>query len=339
MSPKDKENQNSKEDEIDSLITIEETDHNDDETNDTGNKTTRSQALAIKGKQDLDLSDPFYKYMEEVSRYPILSLDEEREAAEHYREHGDKESAQKLVLSNLRLVVKIAMEYRSAYYNLLDLIQEGNMGLMRAVQKYDLERGVRFTSYAAWWVRAFILKYILDNFRLVKVGTTQAQKKLFFNLMKEKEKIESMGIIATPKLISEKLNVKEREVIEMQKRMGAKEMELDAPRKGFEGAMNMDFLESNDSEGADEKVEKNELKEILLNNLGEFTKSLNEKEQRIFSERLFSEVPKTLQEIADEYGITRERIRQIEARLIKNMKKFFTEKGMDIDVDAPIKKD
>ena len=171
--------------------------------------------------------------MLEVSQYPILTPEEEREVAIHFKEHGDKESAQKLVLSNLRLVVKIAMEYRSAYYNTLDLIQEGNLGLMRAVQKYDVERGVRFTSYSAWWVRAFILKFILDNFKLVKIGTTQAQKKLFYNLMKEKDKIEKMGITPTAKMISENLDVKEAEVVEMQKRLGSRDMELDAPRKGL----------------------------------------------------------------------------------------------------------
>lgn len=287
---------------------------------------------AIKAaSEDLIPLDPLKRYFLEVSQYPILTPEEEKEVAEHYRDHQDKESAQKLVASNLRLVVKIAMEYRSAFYNTLDLIQEGNLGLMRAVQKFDIERGVRFTSYAAWWVRAFILKYILDNFRLVKIGTTQAQKKLFFNLMKEKERIEQMGFNATPQLISKNLDVKEKEVIEMQKRMGARELELDAPRAGFEGALNMDFISDNDADQTEEGVEQKELKEILLKHLDEFTHGLNEKEQKIFSERLFSEVPKTLQEIADSYGITRERIRQIESRLIKKMRSFFSEKGLNVE--------
>ncbi|OVE80985.1 hypothetical protein BVY03_04825 [bacterium K02(2017)] len=289
---------------------------------------------AVTKTSELIPTDPLNRYMIEVSQYPILTAEEEKEVAEHYREHEDKESAQKLVLSNLRLVVKIAIEYRSSFYNVLDLIQEGNLGLMRAVQKFDLDRGVRFTSYAAWWVRAYILKYILDNFRLVKVGTTQAQKKLFFNLVKEKEKIEKMGIIPTAKIISENLDVKEREVVEMQKRLGSREVELDAPRKNFEGALNMDFIADKDEQiDAADQAETNQLKGILLKHLDEFTGSLNEKEQTIFAQRLFSELPKTLQEIANQYGITRERIRQIEARVIKKMRGFFGEKGLSVEMN------
>jgi len=304
------------------------------------NKKSKSKDLVVvkketlpvvKKSEDLIPTDPLKRYMIEVSRYPIMTAEEEKEVAEHYREHEDKESAQKLVLSNLRLVVKIAMEYRSAYYNTLDLVQEGNMGLMRAVQKYDLDRGVRFTSYAAWWVRAFILKFILDNFRLVKVGTTQAQKKLFFNLMKEKEKIERMGIEPTAKVISERLDVKEKEVVEMQKRLGSREVELDAPKKNFDGALNMDFLAVDENDSADNQAESNQLKGILLKNLDEFTATLNEKEGEVFSKRLFSELPQTLQEIADQYGISRERIRQIEAKVIEKMRKFFAEKGLSVD--------
>ncbi|MBF0106645.1 MAG: RNA polymerase factor sigma-32 [Deltaproteobacteria bacterium] len=289
----------------------------------------------VKSRADLIPTDPLNRYLIEVSRYPILSPEEEKEIAEHYQKHQDKESAQKLVLANLRLVVKIAIEYRSAYYNILDLIQEGNLGLLRAVQKYDVDRGVRFTSYAAWWVRAYILKFILDNFRLVRIGTTQAQKKLFFNLIQEKEKIEKMGIAATSEMISKKLDVKEHEVIEMQKRLGNREMELDAPRKNFEGALNMDFISTEDKK-ADEQVETSELKEILLTNLKEFTASLSEKERNIFSKRLFNEVPKTLQEIADQYGITRERIRQIENRVITKMRTYFATKGLTLEIEKKI---
>lgn len=275
--------------------------------------------------------DPLKQYLSEISRYNILTPEEEKEIAEHYRDHQDKESAQKLILSNLRLVVKIAMEYKAAYKNLMDLIQEGNMGLMRAVDKYDLEKNVRFSSYASWWIRAFILKFIIDNFRLVKVGTTQAQKKLFFNLMKEKEKVEKLGFKATPKLLSERLGVKEKEVKEMEVRMGAREFELDAPKANFDNARHMDFLEDKDKP-VDEQAEANELQDLLLDNLKEFTETLNEKEKKIFSERLFTEMPKTLQEIANDYGISRERIRQIENRMIKKMREFFKEKGLDVNI-------
>jgi RNA polymerase sigma-32 factor len=299
-------------------------------------KKKASSLPAVKKTKALSIQDPLQQYMSEVSRYPILTPEEEVEVAKHYEEHEDKESAQKLVLSNLRLVVKIAIEYRSAYYNSLDLIQEGNLGLMRAVQKFDVERGVRFSSYAVWWIRAYILKHILDNFRLVKVGTTQAQKKLFFNLMKEKEKIEKMGIQATPKLISERLDVKEKEVVEMQKRLGSRELELDAPRAHFEGALNMDFLQDEEPM-ADDHAEQKQLQGIMIKNLDEFVHGLNEKETEVFQTRLYSEIPKTLQEIADQYGITRERIRQIESKVIKKMRGFFKEKGLDVQLDPGAK--
>jgi RNA polymerase sigma-32 factor len=299
-------------------------------------KTDKAVFLPVVKTESLPArQDPLQRYFSEVSRYPILSLEEEEKAARHYIEHQDTKSAQALVLSNLRLVVKISLEYRSAYSNLLDLIQEGNMGLMRAVQKFDPDRGVRFASYAAWWVRAYILKYILDNYRMVKIGTTQAQKKLFFNLIKEKERMEREGFIPTAKKLSERLDVKEREVQEMQMRMGSRDMELDAPKGNFEGAINMDFLASGADESAEDKAESDELKERLLSNLESFTSGLKEKEKKIFHDRLYTEIPKTLQEIADDYGITRERVRQIEERLVGKMRTFFKEKGLDVSVKAP----
>lgn len=283
--------------------------------------------------------DPLQQYMSEVARYPLLSPEEEGRIARHYKEYKDKQSAQALVLANLRLVVKIAMEYRSAYVGLLDLIQEGNVGLMRAVEKYDVDKKVRFSSYASWWIRAYILKFIIDNFRLVKIGTTQAQKKLFFNLMKEKEKMEKLGFRPTPALLAERLDVKEQEIKHMEIRMRAREMELDAPRSkdNAESARHIDFLESQDPD-VEEALEKSELQDMLLKHLEEFTSQLKFKEKKIFYDRLFSEVPKTLQEIANDYGISRERIRQIEARLVEKMRKFFKEKGMDMDIDINKKK-
>lgn len=276
--------------------------------------------------------DPLQRYMKEVSRYPLLTQEEEETVAKHYREHHDRESAQRLVLSNLRLVVKIAMEYRSAFTNILDLIQEGNLGLIRAVDKYDVDKNVRFSSYAAWWVRAYILKHLIDNFRLVKIGTTQAQKKLFFNLMREKEQMEQLGFTATPKLLAEKLNVREDEVREMEIRMGSRETELDAPKPNYEGARHIDFMSSG-APDVEEKIEQGELKDILIKNLDNFTTGLKDKEKKIFTERLFAEVPKTLQEIADEYKITRERIRQIEERVVDKMRRYFADKGIEIGVN------
>ena len=273
-----------------------------------------------------------HQYLMEVSRFPVMSREEEAEVARHYFEHHDPESAKKLVVSNLRLVVKIALEYSRAFHNILDLIQEGNIGLLRAVKKYDPSKGARFSYYAAWWIRAYILKFIVDNFRLVRLGTTQAQKKLFYNLMKEKRKIESMGFSPDSKLLSEKLNVKEKEVIEMEQRMGASDMSLDAPSPHYEGKLNIDMFASGETP-ADQQVMDEELKNQLFSNLEEFVVTLKDKEKKIFRERLYAEVPKTLQDIADEYGITRERIRQLEERVVLKLKTFFKDKGFEVDLN------
>lgn len=274
--------------------------------------------------------DPLHQYLMEVNKFPLLTREEEMELAKHYLEHQDKESAQKLVVSNLRLVVKIALEYSRAFHNILDLIQEGNIGLLRAVKKYDPNKGAKFSYYAAWWIRAFILKYILDNFRLVKIGTTQAQKKLFYNLVKEKQKIEAMGFSPKSNLISDKLEVKEKDVIEMEQRMGSRDMSLDAPTPGYDGKLNIDLF-STDETPVDQKVEDDELKSKLFANLNEFVLTLKDKEKKIFRERLYAEVPKTLQEIADEYGITRERIRQLEERVVEKLQIFFKDKGFEVE--------
>lgn len=293
---------------------------------------SESRALVPKSGRTLPiLRDPLQQYLSEVSQFPVLSREDEAKIAKHYTQFHDKESAQTLVVSNLRLVVKIALEYSQAFHNILDLIQEGNMGLMRAVTKYDASKGTRFSYYAAWWIRAFILKYIIDNFRLVKVGTTQAQKKLFYNLMKEKQKMEAMGFAPKTKLLSEKLDVKEKDIVEMDQRMSRRDMSLDAPSPGADDKINMDYFASKDL-SAEVQVEEAQLKRKLFENLDEFIVSLNEKEKKIFLDRLYAEVPKTLQEIADEYGITRERIRQLEERTVKKLRQFFSQKGFDIDV-------
>ncbi|HEX7704515.1 MAG TPA: sigma-70 family RNA polymerase sigma factor, partial [Kofleriaceae bacterium] len=156
--------------------------------------------------------DPLSTYMSETRRYPLLTPDEERSLAIKLVEHSDTSAARKLIEANLRLVVKIAYEYRRAHRNLLDLVQEGNIGLIQAVGKFDPYRGVKLSSYAAFWIRAYILKFILNNWRLVKIGTTQAQRKLFFNLRKEQEKLLSQGFEAAPKLLAEKLDVSEQDV-------------------------------------------------------------------------------------------------------------------------------
>lgn len=286
-----------------------------------------------RSSREIAVIDPLTRYIQEVQSYPMLSLDEEQELARRYHEKGDIEAAKRLVATHLRLVVRIAFEYRSAYQNTLDLIQEGNIGLLHAVRHFESDKGARLSTYASWWIRSYILKYILDNFRLIKIGTTKAQKKLFFNLMREKERIEALGFEATPQELSRKLGVSEAQVAEMERRLSTPERALEAPiRRGDGGreALLKDFLPI-DETPVDERIAEGETKDILKEKFAAFAKKLGDRDRKIFEERLLAELPLTLQEIADEYGITKERVRQIEARLIERLKQFFKESGIEMD--------
>jgi RNA polymerase sigma-32 factor len=272
----------------------------------------------------ISTTDPLRRYFEEVRRYPLLDPQEEMRLAILLRDTGDMQAAKALVSANLRLVVKIALEYKNFYSNLLDLIQEGNIGLMKAVSKFDPTKGARLGYYASWWIRSYILKYLLDNFRLVKVGTTQAQKKLFYHLMREKERLEAQGLLAGPKLLAEKLNVREKDVIEMEQRLSGRgaEMSLDAPVEKEGGSTSHMDLLVDSQENADEQLGRHQLLNLLKERLPEFQKQLNDRELKILQERLLKEDPKTLQEVADQYGLTRERARQIEAKVISKLGDF-----------------
>ena len=229
-------------------------------------------------------------------------------------------------MANLRLVVKIALEYKNAYKNVMDLIQEGNIGLMKAVSKYDPAKGAKLSYYASWWIRSYILKFILDNFRLVKIGTTQEQKKLFYNLMREKQRLMSMGINPDVKLLSENLGVSEKAVIEMDHRLGThgQEVSLDKPLDDS-GHQTLGDLIGDDEENPEAMLADLQNLEILQNNLGDFVKGLKPRDQEIFKKRLLSEVPESLQSIADQYGVSRERIRQVEERLIEQLKIYMSD--------------
>jgi RNA polymerase sigma-32 factor len=280
-----------------------------------------------KALASLPVSDPLKRYLLEVQRHPLLSPEEELRLALRLQNSGDLEAAKQLVSANLRLVVKIAFEYRSLYANVLDLIQEGNIGLMKAVSKYDPAKGARLGYYSSWWIRSYILKYLLDNFRLIKVGTTQAQKKLFYHLLKEKSRIEAQGLVAGPKLLAEKLNVREKDVIEMEHRLSGHgaEFSIDTPRSQGSGdseGPNYSDLLRDTAEAADHQLEREQLLQILFRRLPAFEKTLNPKETRLLHDRILAQDPKTLQEVADTYGLTRERARQIEARLIQKLRAF-----------------
>ncbi|MGB5695257.1 MAG: RNA polymerase factor sigma-32 [Polyangiales bacterium] len=267
--------------------------------------------------------DPLGAYMRDVQRYPLLSKEEEHELAVRFFEEDDLEAAKRLVTSNLRLVVKIAYDYRQAYKNILDLVQEGNIGLMQAVKKYDPYKGVKLSSYAAWWVRAYILRYILNNHRLVKVGTTQAQRKLFFNLQKEKAKLSALGIEPTAEVIAERLNVPERDVVSMDMRLAAGDASLDAPVGTSEGR-SVARVELLPSEGvrADDTLADAEVGDKFSKKIHEFGERLEGKERQIFEDRLIAEDPKTLQTLGEEFGVSRERVRQIEKRLLQKLKTY-----------------
>jgi RNA polymerase sigma-32 factor len=290
-----------------------------------------------RGRSSLARRDPMAAYMQEVRRYPLLTPEEEKELAVRLVEHGDSAAARRLIEANLRLVVKIAYEYRRAHKNLLDLVQEGNIGLIQAVGKFDPYRGVKLSSYAAFWIRAYILKFILNNWRLVKIGTTQAQRKLFFNLRKEREKLEQLGFTPTSALLAEKLDVSEKEIIEMERRLAAPEASLDAPLGGpdDDGARTrLDFLPSEDDR-PDRAVAQNEFANLLRGKLEEFAQTLQGREQTIFRERWLTDEPLTLQEIGDRYQVSRERARQLEKRMLDRLKKYLeAELGSAVDIDA-----
>ena len=267
--------------------------------------------------------DPLQRYLTEIRRYPLLTLEEEHDLAVRYKEHGDIEAAYRLVTGNLRLVVMFARRYERAVHNLLDLIQEGSIGLMEAVRNFDPYRGVRFPSYAVWWVRAYIIRYLMNNWRMVKLGTTQAQRKLFFNLQREKERLEAEGFFPAPKLIAQQLGVKEEEVVEMEQRMSARDLSLDTPIDSEEedGSSLIDFIADKQT-NAEETVAVAEYRALIREKMVAFAQTLKGKEDVIFRTRLLAEEPVTLQEIGDQYGISRERIRQLESRLKKKLKDF-----------------
>jgi RNA polymerase sigma-32 factor len=274
--------------------------------------------------------DPLGRYLAEIRRFPILSREEENEIARRYHKYRDPNDAYKLVTANLRLVVKIANEFARASRNLLDLIQEGNVGLMEAVKNFDPYRGIRFPSYAVWWVRAYIYRYLINNWRLVKIGTTQAQRKLFFNLRKETDRLEAEGFTAQPKLLAQRMGVKESEVVEMQERMGQNEVSLDAPLgPGDDTRMGEAIPDAGSN--PEETTSRLEWRNFAHDKIEQFAATLKDKEVEIFRTRLLAEDPPTLQEIGARFGISRERVRQIESRLKGRLKEFLKEQAAEID--------
>ncbi|MCG3172889.1 MAG: RNA polymerase sigma factor RpoH [Myxococcota bacterium] len=266
-------------------------------------------------------TDPLTVYLQEISQYPLLSLEEEQRLTQRYFENQDPALAYRLVTANLRLVVKIAMEYSRAKHQIMDLIQEGNVGLMQAVRKFDPFRGNRLPSYAQWWIRAYILRYLLSNFRLVKLGTTEAQRKLFFNLNKERERLIAEGFDPSPKLLAERLQVEERDVVEMRQRMGEGEVSMSTPLNPNSRTSVGDTLESS-GVSPEDKAARDDLQELLQRKMSAFGATLKGRDAIIWRERLMTDEPKTLKDLGEEFGITRERARQLEARIKARLRAY-----------------
>ena len=266
------------------------------------------------------------QYLREISRYRLLSSEETERLAFMVHEQADPMAGRQLITANLRLVVKVVMDFQKYWMNnFLDLIQEGNVGLARAVTKFDPNRGVKFSSYAGYWIRAYILKFIMDNCRLVKIGTSQAQRKLFYTLNKEKKKLEAQGIEAENSVLSERLNVRESEVESMGQRLDFNEVSLESPGV-VDGEVTQKMLLTALGPGVEEQVADQEFAAWFRAELEAFRLTINDRERAILDERLLSDEPKTLVSIASRFGVSRERIRQIEGGLIDRLKVLLRQK-------------
>ncbi|MDR2799754.1 MAG: RNA polymerase factor sigma-32 [Desulfovibrio sp.] len=263
--------------------------------------------------------DSLHTYLREIHRFPLLNPDEETTLARKVRDTGDPDAAFRLVSSHLRLVVRIAMDFQRRWMqNVLDLIQEGNVGLVKAVSKFDPEKGIKFSYYAAFWIKAYILKFIMDNWRMVKIGTTQTQRKLFYNLNRERQQLTAQGFEPDSSTLAERLNVSEEQVIEMEQRLDASDTSLDA-KVGDEnagGATRMDYLPAL-GPGIEEILADREIAHLVRERLKSLLPRLSSKEKYVLYNRLLTDEPATLREIGDFFHITRERVRQIEARLLQ----------------------
>jgi RNA polymerase sigma-32 factor len=274
--------------------------------------------------------DPLKRYLYEISKLGPLSREEEHDLAVLYQRTGDRDAAYRLVTSNLKLVVKIAMIYHKVYRNLMDLIQEGNIGLLQALKRFDPSRGTRLPTYAAWWIKAYILKFLLDNARMVKIGTTNERRKILMNLNREKRELEARGITPTAQLLAENLGVDEQEILDVQQGMAGPDVSLDAPLGSEDTDLRyIDSLHQME-ESVDDKIAHGEFREMLESKFAEFEQGLSERDRLILKQRLIAEEPETLQQIADRYGISREAVRIAEKKLIARLKKYMTDTFHDV---------
>jgi len=274
-------------------------------------------------------SDPFRRYLGEVRKYPALSREEEQALARSYRDTGDREALFRLVTSNLMQVVRVALSFRRAARNLLDLVQEGNLGLLAAIERFDPELGVRLPTYAAWWIRAYIVKFLLDNVRLVRVGTTNARRKLLRNLRQEKARLEAEGFEVGPKMLADHFNVSEEDVMDVERALHSQDVSLDAPMGDAEDRTRGDFM-ADPGPTVEEDVARRELQGKVKEAIDRFRHGLSDRERAILDDRLLSEDPVTLQVIGDRFGTTREAVRQAEVRLMARLREHLTAEIGDV---------
>ncbi|MDX1707843.1 MAG: RNA polymerase factor sigma-32 [Desulfobacterales bacterium] len=292
-----------------------------------GDRSSENAGHASAGQhlkvESITKTDAFQRYLIGISKYRLISREEERVLFERLLRDNDQQAAQTLVTSNLRLVVKIAMDYSSVWMqNLLDLIQEGNLGLIKAVEKFDPDKNVKFSYYAAFWIKAYIIKHLMDNWRLVKIGTTQAQRKLFFKLKSEKQKLKDDGFEPSAELISQRLGVPKKDVVEMDQRINGWDVSLDAPLTEDSDTARIEFLKTPSATMEDE-ISRKELEAILRQRISEFRKEMDSRELHIFNNRIYAEDPQTLSEIGKLFGISRERVRQIQKGIIAKLQDSF----------------
>ncbi len=263
-------------------------------------------------------------YLVQINKFPLLSPEEEFKLAVTYRKSNDIEAAQKLITSNLRFVVKVAFEYKSYGVKLLDLIQEGNIGLMMALKKFDPYKGFRFISYAIWWIRAYIQNFIIKTWSLVKIGTTQTQKKLFYKIGKVRKALEaSQDDEKRYDHLARDLEVSKEDLIEMEQRMSSRDLSLDAPFDNDHELTHLDLLQE-DSINQEEALAQEEERNLREREVQSAMKRLNEKEKYVIMNRVMADSPLTLQEIGSHLKLSRERVRQIESEALKKLKKEFS---------------
>ncbi len=280
-----------------------------------------SHELIPRGETRISKLSPLQRYLLEIRQFKTLSSEEEHALAVQYREEGDQSAAYRLVTANLSLVVKIARIYSRVYHNVIDLVQEGNIGLIEAVKRFDPHKGNRLPTYASWWIKAYIIKFILDNFRIVRVGTTNERRRLLFNLRQEKEKLRMKGIEPTHSLLAERLCVSEEDVRAVEANIESGELQLDSYIGDDQKTRYIDTLRTAE-EQVDERLARGELQELFNRKLAALSRDLNERERTILNERLIASEPKTLQELADRFGVTREAIRLNEKSLVEKIKTY-----------------